>query len=81
LKHTTHPLRPSELISSPPRLSETKLSLIKKHSVLERREKPADIMAQTCLIVLFVREGKILEEGKKIGNDIKDVSGKRRDNK
>jgi hypothetical protein len=49
--------------------------------VLERREKPADIMAQTCLIVLFVREGKILEEGKKIGNDIKDVSGKRRDNK
>jgi len=56
LKHTTHPLRPSKLISSPPRLSEPKLSLIKKHSVLERREKPSDIMVQTSVLSFYLYE-------------------------
>jgi hypothetical protein len=56
LKHTTLPLRPSELISSPPRLSEPKLSLIKKHSVLERREKPSDVMVQTSVLSFYLYE-------------------------
>jgi hypothetical protein len=54
LKHTTHPPRPSEVISSPPRLSEPKLSLIKKYSVLELREKPGEVMLQTSVLSFYL---------------------------
>jgi hypothetical protein len=49
--------------------------------VLERREKPSDIMVQTSVLSFYLYEKGKYQKREKSGNDIKDVSGKRTDNK